>query len=212
MEFKVPAPGQELDTMISLMIKKAFYEKGIANLRDNKLITIFFVIVSALFFLYFEKEPSIPLKYKKWLEEEVVYVITPKEEKVFRELETDKQRDLFIEEFWRQRDPTPGTPRNEFREEHYRRIDYANRWFGRGTSKPGWKTERGRVYILLGEPISRHEYRDDRIYPLELWFYQGGKELEPFFYILFFQRHGAGDYELYNPLRWTVSVMYSDFA
>lgn len=102
-----------------------------------------------------KKIPKMPKKYKKWLKEEVVYIITPKEEKAFKQLETDKQRDLFVEELWRQRDPTPGIPRNEFRDEHYRRIDYANKWFGKGTAKPGWKTERGRIYIILGEPIYR---------------------------------------------------------
>ncbi|MDH5386770.1 MAG: GWxTD domain-containing protein, partial [Candidatus Aminicenantes bacterium] len=151
--------------------------------------------------LYAEKNPNLPQRYKKWLEEEVVYIITSKEEKVFKQLETDKQRDLFMEEFWRQRDPTPGTPQNEFKDEHYRRIEYANRFFSRGTPKPGWKTERGRVYIILGEPIYRQEYIDGRIYPIDLWFYQGGLELESFFYILFFKRYGAGDYKLYSPLR-----------
>lgn len=148
------------------------------------------------------KKSDLPPKYKKWLEQDVVYIITSKEEEVFRELETDKQRDLFIEEFWRQRDPTPGTPRNEFREEHYRRIEYAHKWFRRGTTKPGWKTERGRIYIILGEPIYRDQFHNSQyIYPTELWFYQGNvsQGLEPFFYIVFFKRWGIGDFELYSP-------------
>ena len=155
-------------------------------------------------FLHAEKSPRLPEKYKKWLEEEVVYIITSKEEKVFRQLETNRQRDLFIEEFWRQRDPIPGTPRNEFKEEHYRRIGYANKWFGKGTSKPGWKTERGRIYIILGEPIYRDQFHNNYyIYPTELWFYQGNatQGLPPFFYIVFFKRWGSGDFELYSPLR-----------
>jgi len=112
------------------------------------------------FLLYSKKKTELPPKYKKWIEEEVVYIITPKEREVFYQLETDAQRDRFIEEFWRQRDPTPGTPRNEFKEEHYRRIEYANKWFGRGTPIPGWKTDRGRVYIILGEPIFRQTFSD----------------------------------------------------
>lgn len=167
----------------------------------RKFIIFLLFIFCPLLFLNSKNESPIPMKYKKWLEEEAVYIITSKEEKVFRQLETDKQRDLFIEEFWRQRDPTPGTPQNEFRDEHYRRIEYANRFFGRGTPKPGWKTERGRVYIILGEPIYRQEYIDGRIYPIDLWFYQGGLELESFFYILFFKRSGVGDFELYSPMR-----------
>jgi len=153
---------------------------------------------------YAEKGSELPPKYKKWLEQEVVYIITSKEEEVFRELETDKQRNLFIEEFWKQRDPTPGTPRNEFREEHYRRIEYANKFFSRGTPKPGWKTERGRVYIILGEPISRDRFSNSHyIYPTEMWLYQGNvsQGLPPIFYIVFFKRWGAGDFELYSPLR-----------
>jgi GWxTD domain-containing protein len=148
-----------------------------------------------------KKNPRLPKNYKKWLEEEVVYIITPREKSAFKQLETDKQRNLFIEEFWRQRDPVPSSPQNEFREEHYRRIEYANKWFGRGLPKPGWRTNRGRIYILLGEPITRQTHYDIRIYPVELWFYQGGKGLEPFFYVLFFKRKGAGEYEIYSPLR-----------
>jgi GWxTD domain-containing protein len=164
------------------------------------LILIFFLIVPASFGA--EKKIKLPPKYKKWLEEEVVYIITSKEEKAFKQLETDKQRDLFIEEFWRQRDPTPGTSRNEFSEEHNRRIEYANKWFGRGTSMPGWKTERGRIYIILGEPIYRDRFPNSQyIYPTELWFYQGNvsQGLEPFFYIVFYKRWGAGDFILYSP-------------
>ncbi|MCP2605857.1 GWxTD domain-containing protein, partial [Candidatus Aminicenantes bacterium AC-335-O07] len=148
-----------------------------------------------------KKKTELPPKYKKWIEEEVVYIITPKEREVFYQLETDAQRDRFIKEFWRQRDPTPGTPRNEFKMEHYRRIEYANKWFGRGTSIPGWKTDRGRVYIILGEPIFRQTFSDPRIYPVELWFYQGGKDLAPFFYVIFYKRFWTGNYVLYSPLR-----------
>ena len=168
--------------------------------KNTPLILVLFLILPASFGA--EKKIKLPPKYKKWLEQEVVYIITSKEEKAFKQLETDKQRGLFIEEFWRQRDPTPGTSRNEFREEHYRRIEYANKWFGRGTSKPGWKTERGRIYIILGEPIYRDQFHNSQyIYPTELWFYQGNvsQGLEPFFYIVFYKRWGSGDFILYSP-------------
>ncbi len=153
-------------------------------------------------FLGSEGNPEMPPNYKKWLEKEVTYIITPKEESVFRKLETDRQRDRFMEEFWLQRDPTPGSPRNEFKEEHYRRIEYANTWF-RGKSKPGWQTERGRIYIILGEPLDRQQFFGQDIYPLELWFYQGNPSqgLESFFYILFYKQRGTGDYVIYSPLR-----------
>ncbi|MEW6455292.1 MAG: GWxTD domain-containing protein [Acidobacteriota bacterium] len=167
------------------------------------------IILSILCFLYFcpgiiysEEKKTLPPKYKKWLDEEVVYIITPKEREIFLKLESDEMRDKFIEEFWRQRDPTSGTPKNEFKEEHYRRIDYANKWFGRHASRPGWMTDQGRIYIILGEPIERKRFdAEQEVYPCELWFYSGDVRLglEPFFYILFYRRFGAGEYKLYSP-------------
>src|SRR4030065_2241488 len=95
------------------------------------------------------QNPVVSPKQASWLAEEVVYIATEKEKSAFRRLETDRERDLFIEAFWKQRDPVPETPENEFREEHYRRIRYANANFGKGTSRPGWKTDRGRIHIIL---------------------------------------------------------------
>jgi len=80
-----------------------------------------------------QKANELPSIYKNWLKEEVVYIITPKEREVFFQLGNDKERDLFIEAFWRHRDPTPGTLENEFKTEHYRRIGYVNKFFGRET-------------------------------------------------------------------------------
>lgn len=166
------------------------------------LILLFTIIFPSL--IHAKNISKLPEKYKKWLEQDVIYIITPKEEKTFKKLETDKQRDLFIEEFWRQRDPTPGTPQNEFKDEHYRRIEYVNKRFEKGTAKPEWKTERGRIYIILGEPIYRQQFSAGQdIYPIELWFYQGNvsQGLESFFYIVFFKRYGHGDFKLYSPLK-----------
>src|SRR5436309_9374354 len=88
--------------------------------------------------------------YKKWLNEEVVYIITDEERKAFSRLQTDEERQNFIEQFWLRRDPTPDTEENEFKEEHYRRIAYANERYASGI--PGWKTDRGRIYITFGPP------------------------------------------------------------
>jgi GWxTD domain-containing protein len=88
--------------------------------------------------------------YKKWLDEDVVYIITPEERTAFKQLSNDEERDNFIEAFWKRRDPTPDTEENEFKEEHYRRIAYANEHFAAGV--PGWKTDRGRIYIVYGAP------------------------------------------------------------
>lgn len=86
--------------------------------------------------------------YKKWLDEDVRWIITDEEKSAFRQLSNDEERDNFIEAFWARRDPTPDTEENEFKEEHYRRIAYANEHFAAGI--PGWKTDRGRIYIIYG--------------------------------------------------------------
>jgi GWxTD domain-containing protein len=88
--------------------------------------------------------------FKRWLDEDVKYIITDEERSVFKKLSTDEEREQFIESFWLRRDPTPDTMENEFKEEHYRRIAYANERFASGI--PGWKTDRGRIYITFGPP------------------------------------------------------------
>jgi len=149
------------------------------------------------------KPEDLPESYARWLEEEIAYIISPVERDVFLKLRSDRERDLFIEAFWKQRDPNPATEENEFRAEHYRRIGRANRLFGRVTPNPGWKTDRGRVLIILGEPndIRRFEGQG-RTQPAEIWFYQNQAEkgLPPGFQIVFFQPRGIGDFLLYNPV------------
>ncbi len=88
--------------------------------------------------------------YRKWLNEDVTYIITDEERKAWKRLSTDDEREQFIEQFWLRRDPTPDTEENEYKEEHYRRIAYANERFASGI--PGWKTDRGRIYIIYGPP------------------------------------------------------------
>jgi GWxTD domain-containing protein len=88
--------------------------------------------------------------YKQWLNVDVAYIITDEERKAFLQLQTDEERDQFIQQFWLRRDPTPDTEENEYKEEHYRRIAYANEHFASGI--PGWKTDRGRIYIMYGPP------------------------------------------------------------
>jgi GWxTD domain-containing protein len=128
-----------------------------------------------------QKELATP--YKKWLEEEVPYIITDEERAAFLQLQTNEEREQFIEAFWQRRDPTPDTVENEFEEEHYRRIAYANEKFASGI--PGWKTDRGRIYIIWGKPdeIEAHPtggYYDrpadegggsTETYPYEVWRY-----------------------------------------
>ena len=147
---------------------------------------------------------DLPQQYRKWLEEEVVYIITPKEKEVFLQLETDRERDVFIEAFWKQRDPDPSTPESEFMKEHYRRINYANQWFGRESPGLGWRTDMGRIYIILGEPkyIERYENVTE-VFPITIWFYEGLIDygLPNSFNVVFFKKSGVGEYELYSPVK-----------
>ncbi len=148
-------------------------------------------------------QSSLPDRYQKWLTEEVPYIIAPSEREVFLKLKTDRERDFFLEAFWKHRNPTPGAAENSFKTEHYRRLNYANTYYGRSSPRPGWQTDRGRIYIILGEPrnIERH-IGEPEIYNTEVWFYQ---DLTPFglppgFNLIFFQKGGAGDYVLYSPV------------
>jgi GWxTD domain-containing protein len=97
-----------------------------------------------------QQTPPLSTPYKKWLNEDVAYIITNEERATYKSLESDAQHEAFIKDFWLKRDPTPGTPENEFQEEHYRRIAYANERFA--STIPGWKTDRGRIYITFGPP------------------------------------------------------------
>jgi GWxTD domain-containing protein len=160
------------------------------------------LIISAVASVALPEKVKLPVRYQQWLEEEVVYIIAPLEREVFLKLTTDRERDLFMEAFWKHRDPTLSTPENEFKSEHYRRIQYANHFFGRQAPRPGWKTDRGRIYIILGEPndIQRFEGKT-QTYPAEIWFYQDKSQfgLPPGFHIVFFQPGGVGEYRLYSP-------------
>ncbi|GMR21965.1 MAG: hypothetical protein BMS9Abin37_0288 [Acidobacteriota bacterium] len=142
-------------------------------------------------------------EHKSWLERDVVYIITERERDVFLTLESVDERNRFIEAFWRKRDPNRATPVNEFRQEHYRRLDYANTYLGRETFREGWQTDRGRFYIILGEPreIQRFDGYNGLV-SAHLWFYQGerGLAVPSFFYLLFFKRDDIGEYQLYHPM------------
>ncbi len=122
--------------------------------------------------------------YKKWLSEDVTYIITDEERQAFKHFNTDEEREQFIEQFWLRRDPTPDTQENEFKEEHYRRIAYANERFASGI--PGWKADRGRIYITYGpadeveshpsggsyERPSEEGGGNTSTYPFEKWRYR----------------------------------------
>jgi GWxTD domain-containing protein len=90
--------------------------------------------------------------YKKWVDEDVRWIISDEELSAFKQLSNDEERDQFIEQFWLRRNPNPDSPENEFREQHYQRIAYADEHFAAG--KPGWRTDRGHIYIAYGKPDS----------------------------------------------------------
>src|SRR5438094_4013314 len=129
-----------------------------------------------------QKELESP--YKKWLDEEVPYIITSEERSAFKKLGTDDEKESFIENFWERRNPNPGSPENEFKEEYYRRIAYANEHYASGI--PGWKTDRGRIYIMYGPPDENDSHPsggsylrppeegggETSTYPFEQWRYR----------------------------------------
>lgn len=129
--------------------------------------------------------------YKTWLEQDVSYIITDEERKAFKSLSNDEEREAFIENFWLRRNPNPDSPENEFRDEHYRRIQYANDHFAAG--KPGWKTDRGHMYISFGKPDSIDSHPSGGAYqrPTE----EGGGQTSTFPFEIWHYRYieGVGD-------------------
>lgn len=153
-------------------------------------------------------KPELKVAYKKWLENDVAYIITNEERKAFKALATDEERENFIENFWRRRDPNPDTEENEYREQYYERIAYANEHFTSGI--PGWKTDRGRTYIAWGKPDSIESHPSggayDRpsyegggsttTYPFETWFYRHLDDVGEGLEIEFVDPTGTGEYRM----------------
>jgi GWxTD domain-containing protein len=129
--------------------------------------------------------------YKKWVDEDVRWIITDQEMQAFKSLSNDEERDQFIENFWLRRNPNPDSPENEYREEHYARIAYANEHFAAG--KPGWRTDRGHIYIAFGKPdnIDSHPSGGSYDRPME----EGGGNTSTFPFEIWHYRYieGIGD-------------------
>jgi GWxTD domain-containing protein len=170
------------------------------------LLVVLFVL-GVFSFAFPQKKKSskdLPVTYRKWLEEEVVYIITPKEKEVILQLETDREREIFINAFWQQRDPDHLTPENEFKVEHYKRLAYANQFLGKEGPGAGWRSDMGRLYIILGAPQQIERYENlTEIYPVVIWFYDGMAKynIPNSFYIMFFKPSGTGEYEIYSPVQ-----------
>jgi len=146
--------------------------------------------------------------YKKWLDEDVTYIITDEEKSVFKNLKNEEERESFVEQFWARRNPDPRSPDNVFKEEHYRRIAYANQNYASGVQ--GWRTDRGRIYIMFGKPdeLESHPtggayarpYSEGggttSTYPFEKWWYRHidgvGDDIE----IEFVDKSMSGEYRM----------------
>ncbi|MFW6129143.1 MAG: GWxTD domain-containing protein [Candidatus Aminicenantaceae bacterium] len=149
-----------------------------------------------------KKAKDLPEKYREFLKI-TKYIITEEERETFLNLSLDRDRDILMDLFWKMRDPTPDTPRNEYREEHMRRINYANKYLGRGSPREGWETDMGRIYIILGPPVSKEHFEGIKgIYPAQAWYYYGDVEkgLPSHFAIVFYRRGGFGEFKLYDPV------------
>ena len=135
--------------------------------------------------------------YRLWLNQDVAYIITDAERAAYKSLQSDPEREHFIEQFWLRRDPTPGTPENEFKEEHYRRIAYANEHFA--AAIPGWKTDRGRIYITYGPPDEKETHPSGSAaqpYPYEQWLYHFIEGVGTNVVIEFIDPNKTGEYRM----------------
>ncbi|MGA8223687.1 MAG: GWxTD domain-containing protein [Candidatus Acidiferrales bacterium] len=148
-----------------------------------------------------DKTSKLSPHYREWLTRDVAYIITRQEKNEFLKLNTDEDREKFIETFWAIRNPDQGSPINTYREEHYKRLAYVDDHFGIGKRVPGWATARGQIYITLGEPKQTATYQGyDRVRPMLIWFYEtNSAALPPFFYVVFYKQDSFGDYRTYSP-------------
>lgn len=155
-----------------------------------------------------KKKDELKSVYKKWMDDDVPYIITEEERKAFKQLKTDEERDQFIEQFWLRRDPDPDTPENEYKDEYFQRIEYANEKFTSGIA--GWRTDRGRIYIMFGKPdeleshpaggqYERPSYEgggSTSTYPFETWWYRYIEGIGSDVEIEFVDPSGSGEYRI----------------
>ena len=134
--------------------------------------------------------------YGKWLNQDLVYIIADQERAAFARLTTDEERQKFVEQFWLRRDPTPGTAHNEFKEEHYRRIEYANQRFRTASGQPGWQTDRGHMYIVYGPPDELEDHPQGVRTGYQIWLYHHVEGIGDNVTLTFVDRTGTRDYRL----------------
>ena len=171
------------------------------HFRRNKSLLLLLLLLFACSRGWAAREPALAPHYAHWLHEEVNYLITDEERDTFLHLTTDDRRDQFIEKFWRIRNPDPNAPTNAVKDTHYARLEYANAHFGSPNRQNGFRSDRGMVYITLGPPQQVEKHIETKeLKPLEIWFYENGSQaLPPHFYVVFFKKSAAEDYQLYSP-------------
>jgi len=191
-------------------IRRLLYPKGVNGVWTPVIATVILMAISVVALAAWPTEPpqrssaaaqrglshAETSPYDTWLNQEVVYIIGDEERAAFQKLTTDQERERFVQQFWERRNPNPGSPENEFKEEHYRRIAFANEHFA--TSRAGWETDRGHMYIVYGPPdeIESHAKRVHSTYAREVWMYRHVEGIGDNVSVTFVDRMGTGDYRL----------------
>ena len=162
-------------------------------INKRTILIFFFLAISFLSSASVRSQDS--ESWKKWLKD-VEPIITKAEEEVFKSLKIEEDRMRFIRSFWRVRDPNPQTPQNEYKLDYYKRLNYAK------NRLRGIRSDRGRIYMILGEPFERSNYAgSEQVVECELWIYhlEGRPGLPPFINLIFYKRRDVGDFELFYP-------------
>jgi GWxTD domain-containing protein len=180
-------------------IRRLLYAEGPAGTWTALAATAVLMATASVALAAWQSEPRQEERsvYSKWLDEDVIYLIGDEERAAFERLTTDEEREEFIEQFWLRRDPTPGTPENEFKIEHYRRIGYANSRFASG--RPGWKTDRGHMYVVYGPPDEAESHpagTPQKPYAFEIWRYRHIEGIGDNLSVTFIDRNFDGEYRL----------------
>lgn len=198
-------------------IRRLLYPEGTNGLWAPLFAAIILVATAAVALAAWPAKPSQPSSaakrgqetsaetspYEKWLNEDVTYIISAEERAAFQRLATDEERDEFIKAFWERRNPNPGSATNTFKQEYYRRTAYANEHFA--TSRPGWKTDRGHMYIIYGPPDEIDSHPGNKPYAFEVWTYQHLKGVGDGISFTFVDQTANGDFELATPpWKWPV--------
>jgi len=184
--------------------------------RSFRSCIVFFLLLAAVGALtsplaFAGAEDKLSPHYREWLDRDAAYIISKPEKTSFLQLTSDEARNQFIEQFWEVRNPTPGAPTNPYKEEHYKRLQYASDHFSSNKSEDGWKTDMGRIYITLGAPEQKGRYvTQSEVRGMEIWFYSSAHPaLPPFFSVIFYEKD-PGDFRLYSPYMDTPQKLVSN--